>query len=187
MLEHNDIEILKKLMQGVVKESEHSILNKVDIRLSETEQHILEKVDVRIAETEQNILEKVDVRIAETEQNILEKVNVRIAETEQNILEKVDVRIAETEQSILEKVDVRIAATEKKFSEQITCSENLILNELDRVQTHMEREIAKTQENLDELKQFYRIDRLEADNTSLLLKMYNDMQKEIAEIKAQIA
>ena len=142
MLDHNDIEILKNMMQGVVKE------------------------------TEQNILEKVDVRIAETEQNILEKVDVRIAETEQNVLKKVDVRIAEIEQ---------------KMDEKITHSENLILSELDRVQTHLEKDIEKTQENLDELKQFYRIDRLETDNTSLLLKMYNDMQKEIAEIKAKIA
>ena len=142
MLDHNDIEILKNMMQGVVKE------------------------------TEQNILKKVDVRIAETEQNILKKVDVRIAETEQNILKKVDVRIAEVEQ---------------KMDEKITHSENLILSELDRVQTHLEKDIEKTQENLDELKQFYRIDRLETDNTSLLLKMYNDMQKEIAEIKAKIA
>lgn len=125
--------------------------------------------------------------VKESEHSILNKVDVRLNETEQNILEKVDVRIAETEQNILEKVDVRIAETEQKLEEQITCSENLILNELDRVQTHLEREIAKTQENLDELKQFYRIDRLETDNTSLLLKMYNDMQKEIAEIKAKIA
>lgn len=142
MLDHNDIEILKNMMQGVVKETEQNILNKVDIRLTETEQNILEKVDVRIAETEQNILEKVDVRIAEIEQ---------------------------------------------KMDEKITHSENLILSELDRVQTHLEKDIEKTQENLDELKQFYRIDRLETDNTSLLLKMYNDMQKEIAEIKAKIA
>lgn len=142
MLDHNDIEILKNMMQGVVKETEQNILNKVDIRLTETEQNILEKVDVRIAETEQNILKKVDVRIAEVEQ---------------------------------------------KMDEKITHSENLILSELDRVQTHLEKDIEKTQENLDELKQFYRIDRLETDNTSLLLKMYNDMQKEIAEIKAKIA
>ena len=44
-----------------------------------------------------------------------------------------------------------------------------------------------TIENLEELKQFYKIDKLETDNTSLLLKMYNDMQKEIAEIKTKIA
>lgn len=127
MLDHNDIEILKNMMQGVVKETEQNILHKVDVSLTETEQNILEKVDVRIAEIEQ------------------------------------------------------------KMDEKITHSENLILSELDRVQTHLEKDIEKTQENLDELKQFYRIDRLETDNTSLLLKMYNDMQKEIAEIKAKIA
>ena len=42
---------------------------------------------------------------------------------------------------------------------------------------------AQKLDNLEELKQFYKIDKLETDNTSLLLKMYNDMQKEIAEKK----
>lgn len=82
----------------------------------------------------------------------------------------------ESEQNIVQKID-----------EKITYSENLILKELDRVQEHLENDIEKVQKNLDELKQYYRIDKLESENTTLLLKMYNDMQKEIAEIKSRIA
>ena len=75
----------------------------------------------------------------------------------------------------------------KQMDEKITHSENLILNELDTVQEHLESEVQKVQKNLEELQQYYRISKLENDNTSLLLKMYNDMQKEIAELKAKIA
>lgn len=84
--------------------------------------------------------------------------------------------VKQSEDNILQKVD-----------ERITSSENMILKELDRVQEHLESDVQKVQKNLDELQQYYRISKLENDNTSLLLKMYNDMQKEIAELKAKIA
>ncbi len=74
-----------------------------------------------------------------------------------------------------------------QMDERITSSENMILKELDRVQEHLENNVQKVQKNLEELQQYYRISKLENDNTSLLLKMYNDMQKEIAELKAKIA
>ena len=84
--------------------------------------------------------------------------------------------VKESEENILNKVDERISA-----------SENLVLNELDRVQTHLEKEVDEVRENLDEMKQFYRINKLESDNTTLLLQMYNNMQKEIEKIKTKIA
>ena len=84
--------------------------------------------------------------------------------------------VKQSEDNILQKVD-----------ERITSSENMILKELDRVQEHLESDVQKVQKNLEELQQYYRIAKLENDNTSLLLKMYNDMQKEIAELKAKIA
>ena len=142
MLEQKDIEILKSLMQEVVKESEENILNKVDERISASEQSILSKVDERISASEQ----------------------------------KMDEKISATEHTVLSKMDERISA-----------SENLVLNELDRVQTHLEKEVDEVRENLDEMKQFYRINKLESDKTTLLLQMYNNMQKEIEEIKTKIA
>lgn len=99
--------------------------------------------------------------------------------------------VKQSEDSILHKVDECITASENKMiqqmDERITSSENMILKELDRVQEHLESDVQKVQKNLEELQQYYRISKLENDNTSLLLKMYNDMQKEIAELKAKIA
>ena len=95
------------------------------------------------------------------------------------------------QQNILQQIDEKITASEErmmqKMDEKLTCSENLILRELDRVQEHLETDVQKVQRNLEELQQYYRITKLENDNTSLLLKMYNDMQKEIEELKAKIA
>ena len=111
--------------------------------------------------------------------------------SERNVISSVDKKIAASERNVISSVDKKIAASERKIlsvmDEKLSRSENMILNELDRVQAHLEGDLEKVQKNLEELKQFYKIDKLETDNTSLLLKMYNDMQKEIAEIKTKIA
>ena len=136
-------------------------------------QNLMQEV---VKESEQNILNSVDKKIAASEQNVISTVDKKIAASERNVISTVDKKIAASEQNILSVMD-----------EKLSRSENMILNELDRVQAHLEGDLEKVQKNLEELKQFYRIDKLETDNTSLLLKMYNDMQKEIAEIKTKIA
>lgn len=70
---------------------------------------------------------------------------------------------------------------------RVSKSENLLLEEMDRVQGYLEKEIGKVKKNLEEIQQFYRIQKLENDNTALLLKMIEGMQKEIDELKKKIA
>ena len=146
---------------------------------------MLEQKDLELL---QNLMQEV---VKESEQNILNSVDKKIAASEQNVISTVDKKIAASERNVISSVDKKIAASERKIlsvmDEKLSRSENMILNELDRVQAHLEGDLEKVQKNLEELKQFYKIDKLETDNTSLLLKMYNDMQKEIAEIKTKIA
>ena len=145
-------------------------------------------LDQKYLELLQNLMQEV---VKESEQNILNSVDKKIAASEQNVISTVDKKIAASERNVISSVDKKIAASERKIlsvmDEKLSRSENMILNELDRVQAHLEGDLEKVQKNLEELKQFYKIDKLETDNTSLLLKMYNDMQKEIAEIKTKIA
>lgn len=51
----------------------------------------------------------------------------------------------------------------------------------------MDKRMDNIQRNIDELNQCYRISKMESDKTSVLLQMYIDMQKQIAEIQARIA
>ncbi len=145
-------------------------------------------LDQKDLELLQNLMQEV---VKESEQNILNSVDKKIAASEQNVISTVDKKIAASERNVISSVDKKIAASERNIlsvmDEKLSRSENMILNELDRVQAHLEGDLEKVQKNLEELKQFYKIDKLETDNTSLLLKMYNDMQKEIAEIKTKIA
>jgi hypothetical protein len=66
-------------------------------------------------------------------------------------------------------------------------TENLLLDELSRTRSILEKRIETVQKNMDELSQYYRITKLENDNTSLLLQMIHDLRKEVDELKQRIA
>ena len=116
---------------------------------------------------------------------ILEKLSsmdVRLGSVEnkvsavENKISAVEKKVIESEQNIIQQVDKKIAE-----------SENLILKELDRLEIHLEKEVDQVQRNLDEIKQFYRINKLESDNTTLLLQMYNNLEEKIKELESKIA
>lgn len=88
----------------------------------------------------------------------------------------VDSRVTESEKKIGAVIDARIAE-----------SENFNLKELDRVQIGLENKINAVQKNLDELNQYYRITKLENDNTALLLKMIDELSKRVEELERKTA
>jgi len=73
------------------------------------------------------------------------------------------------------------------LDEQTSKSENLILAELERTREIMERKIDAIRKNLDELNQYYKITKLESDNTALLLQMVSELQKRVAELEKKTA
>ncbi len=75
----------------------------------------------------------------------------------------------------------------KSIADLLNSQTNMILNELDNVQTRLTDKINRLESNMDELKQYYRINKLENENTSLLLQMIKDLQKEVDELKKKIA
>ena len=80
-----------------------------------------------------------------------------------------------------------LAAIRNEMREELTNSENLVLEELDRVQEGLTRKVEKVQKNLEDLQQYYRITKLENDNTSLLLQMIVDLRKDVEELKNKTA
>ncbi|MGI8254559.1 hypothetical protein [Blautia difficilis] len=111
---------------------------------------------------------------------------------QQNIINTVDEKITHSETRILKEVDNKINASETKMQkefdakmdEKFTNFENVILRKLNRMQERMDKRMDDIQKNIDELNQYYRISKMESDKTSVLLQMYSDMQKQIAEIQA---
>lgn len=80
-----------------------------------------------------------------------------------------------------------LEAIRKIMQEEIGKSENLVLKELDRVQENTNAKYEQIQKNIEELKQYYRINRLENENTSLLLQMIQELTKRVAELEKKSA
>ncbi len=81
-----------------------------------------------------------------------------------------------TEESILMKVD-----------EKLLKSETLVLGEIERTRSYLEKQIEKVQKNMDELNQYYRITKLEADNTALWLRLIDGLSKRVEELEKKTA
>lgn len=75
------------------------------------------------------------------------------------------------------------ALMDRKLSE----SENLVLEELERTRNILEKQIDLIQKNLDELNRYYRITKLENDNTIMLLRMIDDLSKRVDELEKRTA
>lgn len=66
-------------------------------------------------------------------------------------------------------------------------TEHLLLDEIGNTQSYLERQIGEVKKNMDELIQYYRITKLENDNTSLLLKMIDQLSKRVEELEKRTA
>lgn len=94
-------------------------------------------------------------------------------------------------QAIREVMKSEIVASEERTKEYIdarfTESENLVLGEVERVREILENQIAQVKKNMEELNQYYRITKLENDNTALLLKMIDELSKRVEELEKKTA
>lgn len=125
---------------------------------------MLDKTDL---DTLKNMMESViDERLEKSEASILEKVDERFEKLEGSMMEKMEESLEKSETSIWNRVNKRLER-----------SEGFLLDEIERTRNILEDKISKVQSNLDELNQYYRITRLENDNTVLLLKMIEDLEK----------
>lgn len=95
-------------------------------------------------------------------------------------------------QNMMERVfDTRIGQTEEKMERMINTknaqSENLVLQELERTRNILEERIDMIQKNMEELNQYYKITKLENENTSLVLKMIDGLTKRVEELEKRTA
>jgi hypothetical protein len=80
-----------------------------------------------------------------------------------------------------------LEAIRKIMQEELAGSENLVLEEMERTRNILEKQINAVQKNLEELVQYYRITKLENDNTALLLKMIDELSRRVEELEKRTA
>lgn len=84
-------------------------------------------------------------------------------------------------------MDSKFSQIESTMDNRFSQSENLVLSELERTRAIVENKVETVQKNLDQLKEYYRITKLENDNTSLLLQIVSDLQKRVSELEKRSA
>lgn len=101
------------------------------------------------------------------------------------MLEKQDIEIIrsimqESEERIMEKFD-------QKLQRALRETENGLLEEMDRMREILEEKIANVDKKVDNLETYYRITKLENDNTSILLKIVGDLQERVIVLEKKTA
>ena len=87
-------------------------------------------------------------------------------------------------QQNLEKTEKNILEVLRK---EIRASENSTLEEVDRLQEIMERPIGEVNEKIENVERYYRISRLENDNTTLVLQIVEDYGRRLEKLERVIA
>lgn len=87
-------------------------------------------------------------------------------------------------QQNLEKTEKNILEVMRK---EIRASENSTLEEVDRLQEIMERRIGEVNEKIENVERYYRISRLENDNTTLVLQIVEDYGRRLEKLERVIA
>ena len=153
-----------------------------DIKFAEQDK----KIEERLAEQGRNWEEKLDKRFAEQDRRWEEKLDKRFAEQDRRWEEKLDKCFAEQNRSWEEKLDKRFAEQDKKWEAQLHESENLLLEELYRTRDYLETKIDKIEKDLEELKEYYRIDRIEKEGTGLIVQNVRKLEGRVMRLEQKV-
>lgn len=84
-------------------------------------------------------------------------------------------------------IDMIRQVVREEVYERASKTEDSLLDEIGRTQTYLEKQINEVKKNMDELSQYYRITKLENDNTALLLKMIDQLNRRVEELEKRTA
>ena len=143
------------------------------------------------------VLEEMFVRnLSSTEEKFEKKfteMDARLFQVEKRFTEmdeKFERRFTEMD----EKFEHRFAEIDKKFGNQLSAMngkvdgvESMILDELDRTREILDKRIDGLQKDIDEIKQYYRLTKLEDENQMLLQNRVDDLDRRVRKLEEKTA
>ncbi len=115
----------------------------------------------------------------------------RIEESETRMVKRIQEEIAESETRMVKRIQEEIAESEarmtKRLEERITKSEAMVLDELDRVQSHLEKRIDTLKADVEELQTNYRIEKIREENNALLTQRVDDLTERVERLESRTA
>ena len=121
-----------------------------------------------------------------SEERMMKRMDEKIDELDARLGARID-EIDERLSGRIDELDTRLSARIDSLEVQMKKSENLFMTELGRTCDYLERKIDAVQKDVNELKEYYRIQRLEDSNTATLLRLYTGWRAEVDELKVKIA
>ena len=76
---------------------------------------------------------------------------------------------------------------DKKTEERISETENMVLEEMERTREILEGHLDQVKENLDEMKQYYQIHKLEKQSTEILMKLVDELRRRVEALEKKTA
>lgn len=143
------------------------------------------------------VLEEMFVRnLSSTEEKFEKKfteMDARLFQVEKRFTEmdeKFEHRFTEMD----EKFEHRFAEIDKKFGNQLSAMngkvdgvESMILDELERTREILDKRIDGLQKDIDEIKQYYRLTKLEDENQMLLQNRVDDLDRRVRKLEEKTA
>lgn len=174
MLEQKDLQAIAEL---------------IDSRISKTEARFDEKIGVL-----ESKIEKLDKRVGTLEKKVdaldkkVDALDKRVGTLEKNVdaLDK-KVETLDKRTGLLENAVGTLCKKSDVLEGRISEVENNLINELVRTETILTRRFDKVEKNLEELNEYYRIDKLENGNTALILKTMEEYHKRLKALEAKTA
>lgn len=121
-----------------------------------------------------------------SEERMMKRMDEKIDELDARLSARID-EIDERLSGRIDELDTRLSGRIDSLEVQMKKSENLFMTELGRTCDYLERKIDAVQKDVNELKEYYRIQRLEDSNTATLLRLYTGLRAEVDELKVKIA
>ena len=121
-----------------------------------------------------------------SEERMMKRMDEKIDELDARLSARID-ELDELQSGRIDELDTRLSGRIDSLEVQMKKSENLFMTELGRTCDYLERKIDAVQKDVNELKEYYRIQRLEDSNTATLLRLYTGLRAEVDELKVKIA
>ena len=172
MLEQKDLKAIEMLL----KSNNEQMKTFIEEKIGQSEERMKAHVDEKIGQSEERMKVHVDEKIGQSEERMKAHVEEKIEQSEERMKAHVDEKIGQSE----ERMKVHIG-------EKVVLSERFLLEEMERMHSSVDAKIDFLQRNISELTQYYKITKLESDNTALLLQMITKLQGEVEELKKKIA